>query len=258
MIRFIVIVLLAFAATEMKAQLFDDKEFYPGIRKIKTYIYNGTEDKGFWSLKTLDSLGRVITEKSYRKHDLLRVVVYKYNAQNDKILEMDISRINRATRIDTTKTDYRYNESHEIIYQKTTFNRNSSIEIRFKEALNDTVKIYQYTSYDFHQDINRIMKRNETYTITTNREHQIVIFETRDPLTHEAVIKWSSYDEHGRLQNQKMEWIPPRKIQPMYVGGPGGDDISYHYILDKKGRIRITYLIANNKKYKMAKYNYLP
>jgi hypothetical protein len=255
-IRILVVMLLMMFTSNLKAQLFDEKESFAGVKNVETFFYNGTWDKGFRTLKTMDSLGRVICEKNYRKKDLLKVAYFKYNAQNDRVQEMDVSRINGATRIDTIKTEYMYDDLHEIVYQKTVFNRNLSIEIRLIKAINDTVKHYQYTSYAYHQDIKRTLKHTEDYTVTTNSKHQIILFETKDPVTQEAVVKTSSYDAQGLLQQRKTEWIPPKRIQPLYAGGPGSEEVSYRYVCNSKGRIRITYLVVNHKKYKMARYRY--
>ena len=59
--------------TVIKAQLFVDIQLIPNTTIIKGKYFNGSGGRGYWSLEYLDTNGRVIINKNYRKKKLLSV-----------------------------------------------------------------------------------------------------------------------------------------------------------------------------------------
>ena len=87
-------VLILMIPLATKAQLFETNELYPNTNVIKGKYHGGTGGGGYWSLKYVDSIGRIFSEESYHKKQLMsrRKIVYDNN--NNKIFWFQIKFFN--------------------------------------------------------------------------------------------------------------------------------------------------------------------
>ena len=251
----ITVLTVLFFVSKINAQLFDEQEFYPGIKTVKGKYYNGSGGGGYWSIAKLDNLGRTIEKESYRKKELRGRDKFVYNSNNDKLYYIETFDINNPNRIDTiSHYEYKYQEDR-IVYQKRISSRNDSTVIRLIDSKADTVLIYQSKSYYFRPKTNTTDIYEEIHTLKY-QNGLLVHSEIFDLDSNSKEITFFEYYPNGRLKRRKIEREPEPEFKVVYVGGPGSDEMFYEYKFDKSERIKKLYYIIGKKKYKIAIYEY--
>ena len=250
----ITVTVLAFT-NNLNAQIFEKKEFYPGIKTIKGKYYNGSGGGGFWSIVKLDSLGRTIEKESYWKDELRARYCFDYNSNNDKLYYITNYSINDPNRIDTVACyEYKYQED-KIVYQKSTSSRLDTTVIRLIDNKADTVLVYQRMVHYFRPKTDTTVIYEETYTFKY-QNGLLVRSQKFDVEEQKSEITYFEYYPNGMLKRRKIEHKPEPEFKGTYIGGPGSDDMSYKYKFDKFGRVKKLYYIIGKKKYKIAVYEY--
>ena len=89
-----IILLFALLMTgfHLNAQLFEKKELYPGVSIITGTYYNGSGGEGYWNQEVIDSQGRAVKKKSYKKETLLSENHTVYDNKNNKIALIPLRR----------------------------------------------------------------------------------------------------------------------------------------------------------------------
>ncbi|MCW3467038.1 hypothetical protein [Chitinophaga nivalis] len=242
---------ICLSASIAKAQLFHTADLYPTTTSIKSRSFNGT-GKGFWSFKLLDTLGRVMDEKIYRKKELVVNYLYTYNDKNDITTTIAISEKNPYRKRDTTTYIYTYLENH-ISQEQCIYHNNRGDQYNLISH-QDSVFTYHYISYSDWARQQDIPATAETH-ILTYRQGLLVKKESIRP-NGDKTTTWFEYDTHQQLIRRKIERDPILREKTVYTGGPGSDDQYYSYIYDKKGRIKRLYTTVEDKTYQLATYQY--
>lgn len=251
--RLIAILVILFYALTLKAQLFQKKEFYPGLKKIIGKYYNGSGGRGWWSLQKMDSLGRVIEYNSYRKRKLMGKTFYQYNKNNDILYKVSAFDINRPDVVDSSKYQYKYANGR-IVFQKQIF-ANGDFNLFKLIKQQDSVFTYQNISCNYrpYKKQYHISERRVILTYNKNKliDKEEVSTDSSKTTTYRA------YYSNRQLKHRLIEHAPEEKIKGVYLGSPGSDDEYYKYKYDGKGRVKIFYRIIGNKKYKIVDYQYI-
>ena len=242
--------------TNLIAQLFQENRIFPNVQSIKGKYYSGSGGNGYWTLETLDSLGRVINEKSYGNNELHGTTRYVYNNQNDVVMNISLFDINHPNLIDTNwTTQYKYDAQNRIIFQQTIYDKNhrTTYKLSFNEG--DSILVYQEKSY--HKSILKDSCWSIKYQHTLHINKNKMINKWVSKCLSDGTIKTSKYwyNSNGQVKRRIFSRFPEYEFHE-YVGGPGSDDQSWTYKYDKKRRIKKKYTTVNNKKYKLATYEY--
>ena len=253
-IKTISLILLFLGASQLHGQIFSKTEIFRGTNSIKGKYYNGSGGKGYWDFKLLDSLGRIVNVKSYKKKELLSETKLVYDKYNNEIMSISLYNINNPDKVDSNWVrSYVYTED-EINKEIIKYSVEDSTKIELVKNINDSLYVYEETSYHFrkksnknwsHSTIHEIIKDNYGLNrkwIKDNKERK--------------VITNYEYYQNGKIKRRTITRIPEYEIEETYLGGPGSDDQSWEYKYDKKGRVKVVYAIVGNKKYKIAKYKY--
>lgn len=236
------------------AQLFETNELYPNTNVIKGKYYNGTGGGGYWSLEYVDSIGRIISKESYHKKQLMSRRQIVYDANDNKIYDIQTFDYNNPERVDTFRYEYKY-ENNRIIYQFCKLSENDSTVIELIENQGDTLLKYQEQAFYYRPKTKKTDVYETVYTL--NYQNGLLISkEVFDKEQSSTEIIKNEYYENDRLKRRLIERISKPVQESYYIGGPGGDDESYEYKIDSQGRIKIFYRIINGKKYKIAVYRY--
>lgn len=251
---FIIALFVIFFPFSIKAQLFVEDELYPTVSVIKGKYYSGTGSGEYWSLKFLDSIGRVIIKESYHKKRLMSRQKQVYDNNNNKIFEIQTFDYNNPERVDTFRYEYKY-DNNRIIYQFRKLSENDSNVIQLIENQGDTLLKYQEKDYFYSTKTNKT-DVYETIITLKYKNGLMICKEDFDKEQNTTTIERYEYYENGRLKHRLIERIPEPKVKGLYIGGPGSDDEFYEYKFDSKGRIKVEYRIIDEKKYKIAVYSY--
>jgi hypothetical protein len=249
--KIITILPALFCVLVLKAQLFENKDLYPGTAAVKSRYFNGSGGKGYWSLRKLDAAGRTVEYCNYKNRQLLYKDLYRYNSQNDITCIIHAFYINKPGKVDTTTFEYAYAGSR-IVYQKRIFPNRDSVVFKLADNKNDSVLTYQCISYNYPPG-NMPVSVEKTY----------VLHYADSLLTKQAVVNSDSrevtdyeYYSNGKLKRRIIQRTPALK-GAVYTGAPGSDDQSYKYTYDPTGRVKNLYTIVNDKTYKLAHHNYI-
>lgn len=236
------------------AQLFETNELYPNTNVIKGKYYNGTGGDGYWSLEYVDSIGRIISDESYHKKQLMSRRKIIYDDNNNKIFDIQTFDFNNPERVDTFRYEYKY-ANNRILYQFRKLSENDSTVIKLIGNQGDTLLRYQEHAFYYRPKT----KKTDVYETVYTLKYKDGLMISREEFDKEQnsteIIKYE-YFENGRLKRRLIERIPESEIKGHYTGGPGSDDEFYEYKLDSEGRIKVFYRIINGKKYKIAVYRY--
>jgi hypothetical protein len=238
----------------LNAQLFQEKEFYPGVKRIKTKQYSGSGGGGYWTSELLDSLGRTVEKKNYRHIKLLAKWVFIYNQNNDLTFEIQNYDINNQNEIDTFRYLYSY-DNQKIIKQLINYTSYDSTVTRLISIQGDSIFNYQCIDYHYRVDKNLLETFEKNY-ILTFKEGLLIKKEEFEPSNKCMTITIFEYYNNGKLKRRTIERIPDPEIKSVYVGGPGADDMSYEYKYDSFGRVIEYFIIIEGRKYKMTEYKY--
>ena len=253
-VTLIIGLILSMIPKSVSAQLFEDNELFPNVTTIKRKYFNGTGNRGYWSLEHVDSIGRVIKEESYQKRRLLSRRKIEYDNQNNKIFDIQTFDFNNLGRIDTFKFEYKYSENL-IIYQYRKLSDNDSTIIELIENEGDSIFKYQEKTYYYRPKTGKTDVYETLYTLTY-RNDLLISNEILNKEKNSKEIKTFEYDDNARLKRRVIERIPRPELNGFYTGGPGSDDEFYKYKLDSKGRIKKYFKIINGKRYKIVVYYY--
>ncbi|MCB0840864.1 MAG: hypothetical protein KDD99_29550 [Bacteroidetes bacterium] len=253
-----IILLFALLMTgfHLNAQLFEKKELYPGVSIITGTYYNGSGGEGYWNQEVIDSQGRAVKKKSYKKETLLSENHTVYDNKNNKIALISIYDINRPNQSDTAWTcSYEY-QNGEIISQTTQNRSGSSTTIKLQSVEGDSA--YTYIETTSHNRPNsRVSGQNKKEHRIIKTENGLIKEWTETDLSNgDKLIKTFTYYSNGQLQRRMIKRVPEPELKTVYLGGPGGDDETWEYKYDKAGRVRTSFKLVNGKKYKIAKYDY--
>jgi len=225
----------------------------PGVKTVKGKYFSGTGSRGFWSEEKLDSLGRTIERSSYRKKKLTGTYVLQYNDRNDIILRIDTYDINHPGTADTSRYEYSYNNDI-IAFEIYIYTSNDSAIYKLINNEGDSILTYQYTSYHNLADRKNIHSNAETYVLSYKNNLLTKLEITNNK--NEKEISEYTYYPNGNVKRRVKKRIPELDDEIVYTGGPGGDDQSYKYRYNRKGRTKTLYMIVHNKTYKIATYKY--
>jgi hypothetical protein len=243
-----------FSVIPLKAQLFSDKKLYPGTKSIIVKEFNGAGGPGYWHIRSLDDKGRTIQKDFFRHQKLLSRFSFAYNDMDDEIQSVEFFSINDPERKDTTSTTYRYNERNDIVYQCLKFGSEDSITYLLESILPDRTYRYirigpsprstEYSIYEFH-------------TVIRNAEGHVIRHLIENPAEGTRQTREFVYFENGLLKKETVKRIPEPETPPVYVGGPGADEVYFEYKLDKKGRLITIYTVIGGVKRKVTTSKYL-
>lgn len=252
--RQLFIFLLVFLFIDTRAQLFDNIELYPNDNQIIGRYFNGSGGRGYWSLQKVDSLGRICVTENHYKNKLMSRERIEYDFENNKTSIIQDYDINNIGRIDTFSYKYRYLQ-HRISYQNCSIYKNDSTEFALIDNIGDSIYVYQEISYSYSND-NKINKYQRKHYLTY-RDGSLIKTERIDYIDNSKEITLFEYYPNRRIKRKTIIREPQPTVEPIYVGGPGGDDIFYQYKLDRRGRITRYYEIIKGHKYKLATYRYI-
>ena len=238
------------------AQLFEPKELYPGIATIKTKYYNGSDKRRYSGKSELDTFGRIVEKKSFRKNQLVATYKYVYNDHHDQLYYMVSDDINHPGQEDTIISyEYKY-QSDRIIYQKSLErNKQDSAVVKLTENKGDTILIYQLNNYYFREKSGA----NDTLIDMKSlyyHKNLLIRLEEIDLNRNSKITTLYEYFPNGLMKRRKIVRDPEPELKGHYVGGPGSDDEFYKYKVDNSGRVKTFYRIIGNKTYKIATYKY--
>ncbi|WP_209333007.1 hypothetical protein [Lunatimonas salinarum] len=250
----VIVFLIMMTPSAINAQLLKTNELYPNTNMIKGKYYSGTGGGRYWSLEYVDSLGRIISKESYHKKQLMSRNKIVYDANNNKIFDIQTFDFNNPDRIDTNRFEYKYADNR-IIYQFRKLSENDSTVMKMIENQGDTLLTYQEQAFYYRPKTNKTDVYETVYTLKY-KDGLLISREEFDKEQNSTEIKKYEYFENGRLKRRLIERIPELEEKSVYVGGPGSDDEFYEYKLDSEGRIKVFYRIINEKKFKIAEYSY--
>lgn len=251
----IIVILFSLASIQCFGQVFGKKEVQEGIAKIETKQFSGTGGSGYWSLKYYDQKGRMIIEELYRKKTLMGKHEYKYDEHDNEILFISLYDINNPNKMDTvSNTKYVYNSSG-LIEKEETITGNSTFTTTLISKGNKTTT-YQRISQHYwkHKDTINF----DTAVIKQSFDKQGGLIEqVKENIKAKSIeITEYSYYQNGKLKGKVTSRAPEPECSPLYVGGPGSDDMTFIYKYNRKGRIKVLFTIVEDRKYKLAKYKY--
>lgn len=253
---FTVLFFLLLSSFVVKAQLLKNEKLLTGINSITAKSFNGSGGGGYWTFEKLDEIGRTISKDYYRKKELLAKEVYQYNQMNDEILWVQTYDINNPSGIDSTITEYEYDNTGTITRQKQTYsNRRDSVIYELAEIIDDTLN-YSYNQYFYRPKTGRVDAYFYEYSLVFNSDQQVVFKKIIDNQKATTEITEYYYNNNGELSRRIITRIPEPEHEIVYVGGPGSDDMRYEYSYDRNGLIKRMYCIVEERKFKLAKYHY--
>lgn len=250
MMKIISVITLLCSTLLSRGQLFQKKNFMPGIKTVKVKYFSGTGGKGFWSEEKLDSLGRIIEKSRYRKDKLTERTVYDYNSRNDIIARITVYNINFP--IDTSRYEYLYTNNI-ISFEKRINSSHDSVVNRLIYNEGDSILTYRETSYTYIADRKEYYNTSRTYTLHC-KDNLLTKLEIVNSKEEKEIVEYTYY-RNGNLKRSVIKRIPEPEYKIGYTGGPGSDDQSYRYTY-RQGRVKALYTIANNRTYKIATYRY--
>jgi hypothetical protein len=228
----------------------------PGVKVRKTKEFSGTGGRGYWNLKYYDQKGRMILQEKYRKRILMSRNAYEYNVQNDEVLSVSLYDINYPGKVDTISVEtYEYDESGQAILNKSTIGK-TVITTRKTASSLPNMSEYHVISEHYWQEKDIITYDTTTFHVILNNKNFIEKKIRRNRVSGEKEITDFEYFDNGKLKRTKVTRIPVPEYPVVYTGGPRGDDMSYKYKYNKKGRVKKLYTIVEGKKYKLEEYTY--
>lgn len=255
--KIVISILISLFSIQLFGQVFPNHEIYPNTKIVKRKSHNGSGGKGYWSIKTIDSIRRVVNIKSYNKRRLLSEESIAYDTLNNEVLSISNYDINRPNSVDTNWTrSYQY-AKNDIIRQTTIYYRSKdSTVLALQSKPNDSTYFYLETSYHYRKDQMKHWKNETEYQIIKNKNNQIIKWVATNLLSGEKEMQEITYYPNGNRKRRVIKHVPEYEIDFIYVGGPGADDQSWEYTYDSKNRIKKMYTIVENKKFKIATYSY--
>lgn len=118
----------------------------------------------------------------------------------------------------------------------------------------DSILTYQHVSYHYQADQKKMYSNTETYVLSYKDSLLAKLEITNDK--NEKEISEYTYYPNGNLKRRVKKRIPESDVEIVYTGGPGGDDQSYKYKYNRRGRTKTLYMIVHDKIYKIATYKY--
>ena len=252
-LRIFTLISLLLLANNLKAQLFQQKSFYPNTSTITRKSFNGSGGQGFWALEHLDSLGRTIAKDYYRNKKLLQQDLYTYNEKNDLVKTVVAFDINNPKRRDTTTYEYVYTNGL-ISTQKQISSHKHLTIIKLEENIGDSILKYSSIAYTYVPD-KKITITTEKQYIATMEKNRLVKLWSKGVNNElgEVTIRYE-YDGAGKLQRRWTNGNTPAMIM---LGSPGGNPIDeYTYRYDRHGRPTKFYSKVNGENILLASYNY--
>ncbi|HMU05300.1 MAG TPA: hypothetical protein PJ990_16820, partial [Saprospiraceae bacterium] len=58
--KIVISIFISLFSIQLFGQVFPIHEIYPNTKIVKSKSYNGSGGKGYWSIRTIDSIGRVV------------------------------------------------------------------------------------------------------------------------------------------------------------------------------------------------------
>ncbi|MFD2918881.1 hypothetical protein ACFS6H_04105 [Terrimonas rubra] len=235
----------------IRAQLFVQKSFYTNTTSIIRKSLNGF-GKGFWTMETLDSLGRVSAKDHYRNKKLLQQDRHFYNDQNDIVASITIFDINDPKRKDTTLYEYVYNNGL-IVSQKMISPRKDSTITTLTENKGDSILSYHSIAYHYVPDKKITTKTEKRHDAILSNKRLVQL--TSEGLNYEVgkVSVRFEYDKDGKLLRRFTEGQTPEVIT---LGSPGSPKGEFTYEYDRAGRLSKMYSIVEGKAILLAAYSY--
>ena len=263
--RQLFIFLLVFLFIDTRAQLFDNIELYPNVNQITGKYFNGSGGRGYWTLQKVDSIGRIYVTENHFKNKLMSRERIEYDFENNKTAIIQDYDINNPGRIDTFSYKYRYLQ-HRITYQNCSIYKNDSTEFFLIDNIGDSIYVYKEISYSISPGKGKINRYQRKHYLTYRNgtlikierieEYNILNIDIQGGDNSKEITLFEYYPNR-RLKRKTIIREPQPTDEPIYVGGPGGDDIFYKYKLDRRGRITRYYEIIKGHKFKLATYRYI-
>lgn len=252
----IFLVSLIFNCAEIKAQLFSEKRFYPGVKTIISKQINSGL-KWHWTKSYLDSKGRSVLNEKYWRNKLIGKEEITYNSQDDIVL---IIKENYG-RIDSFKFIYLYNDQDQITYQFYLGLLNDSVSYQLIRKKNDSLFVYKETLKNYRAGLSsnfELTYNSEGHVVEMIKEDKYdnnkskIKYNTTIPKGIAKVITRFNYDDYGNRISSSLVRIPEYELKLYRLG----DEVFYEYKYDKKSRVIKKFNIIGGKKYKIAKYRY--
>jgi hypothetical protein len=223
---------------------------------IKTKQFNGSGGSGYWNNKFLDIKGRVILEENFKKKELLAVYAHRYDELDNMILSITVYDINNLKGDDEfriNKFSYKYDDNGRVVEKKSAIGNSFSSKKIQKQIDSNTFEIIEV-----HQNYLKEEERIDTTETIIMLDHEGKLLKKiqnsfEDDGTNTTHFQ---YYKNGNLKRRIIERNPKPKVEIVYTGWPGSDDMTWQYEYDKKGRVLRLYSIVEGKKYKLEEYEY--
>ena len=240
---------------QAEAQLFEKLRLYPNVALIKSKIYDSSGKSRFWSIERLDSLGRLTEKEDYYKKTLLSKAKLTYDSRNNKLLDIRTYSISDSNHVDTIRYDYEYTKDGISYPKQVRSSRKDSIVVTLVDNIGDTTFIYQSVHYNPKTKPDSICCYKEMRFLTF-RDGLLVKDKRLDLQDKSEETTSYEYFTNGKLKRRVIEREPKSKFDGIYIGGPGSNDMSFDYVLDKAGRPTKSYTTTRGKRYKQVTYKY--
>lgn len=238
------------------AQMYEKKDFYPGVREIYRRGYSSSAGDGWWTTYKLDEKGRVVYQENHFRRELRAKYQYEYNSYDDKILQISLA-VRKSDQNDTIRNNYQY-ENGRISRQGTIFSGDTIEHLVFEllDSKGHSIFEYKRIMYRKARDNDSVeIASEELHTLKYNSLNQLIENVIWDPKDDSKIIVTYEYYPTGKLKRCFTKYIPYQEV--FGVGGPFGADMFYEYIYDRKGRVKREYVtVDGKKKYKLAVYKY--
>ena len=246
---FLIFVLLSNGQILRSPDVYLDLYHDSGITKLKKREFN---NGGKWTSYELDSIGRVVEKRSFRRKAPLSITRYTYNNNNDITSIISTYDMTKPLHFDTLQYEY---SNGKIVSETDKPSRGISTSYRMIENKGDSTLIYNFSDYVYSPDKKIKHEAEDTLIVTYRGNLRVKEEEIRDRSTNKLITLYE-YFENGNVKRRVMKVFSTAGIKPMLMGAPGADDMTYKYTYDKNGRIRDNYVTLNSKTYKLATYYY--
>ncbi len=248
---FLVLVLLSNGQILRSPDVYSDLSYDSGITKVEKREFNGGDKR---TLYELDSIGRVVEKRSFKKKAPSSISRYKYNGSNDIISVISTYDMTKPLHFDTLQYEYEYSND-KIVSETEKPSGGFSTSYRMIENKGDSILLYSFSRHFYSPDKAIKYQQKDTLIVTYCGNLRVKEEKIQDGGANKYITMYEYFD-NGNVKRRVMKVFSMAGVKPMLIGATGADDETYKYSYDKNGRIRDRYVTRNSKTYKLTTYYY--